>query len=461
MLKLLKWLLYLLLGFIAIALVYALISAPPVMSGMAAKTMCSCVFVTGRTPESVTARELQVFPGLSSVPTEISYSDSTVTATVLWKTSRAIFRRGLGCTLLADMPEAVVRQQQVILADPPMISGADTMAWPFGNLLRDTLVPGVDYDAVQTAVNRGFQSESPDKPLNTHAIVVVHDGQIIAEQYANGFNESSRLMGWSMTKSITNALVGILVRDGKLSVDMAAPVPEWQNDERAKITINDLLHASSGLAWSESYTVPSSTFHDMFIRSDDKALFAAEQELDHSPGTFFEYSGGTTNILSWIIRRTVGDSSYYRFPYDSLFYRIGMFSAIMEPDASGTFVGSSYAFASARDWARFGLLYLNDGMSQGERVLPTGWVKYTTTPAPAAERGQYGAQWWLNHGANAQHDDRIYSRLPPDAFWADGFEEQYVMVIPSRKLVVVRLGVSHFGSRFEQLVVDILTAMPD
>ncbi len=231
-------------------------------------------------------------------------------------------------------------------------------------------------------------------------------------------------------------------------------------DDRKEITLNHLLQAISGLTWSESYFVPTSHFHNMFIRSDDKGAYAASLKLKYKPGEHFEYSSGTTNILSGIIRRTLGDSLYYRFPYERLFYKLGMNSMVMEPDASGTFVGSSYSFASARDWARFGLLYLNDGVWNGERILPEGWVKYTTTPAVPASIGQYGAQWWLNAGAADNAALRKYPDLPTDAYWADGFEEQYVMIIPSHKLVVVRLGISHHGFDFSGLVNSVIKSLP-
>jgi CubicO group peptidase (beta-lactamase class C family) len=246
-----------------------------------------------------------------------------------------------------------------------------------------------------------------------------------------------------MTKSIMNALVGILVKDSALAIDEPAPVDEWQNDERKQITLNNLLHASSGLQWSESYFVPTSDFHTMFIKSDDKAAYAASLKMVHKPEEFFQYSSGTSNIISRIIRRTTTDEHYYRFPYERLFYAIGMNSAILEPDASGTFVGSSYSFATARDWARFGLLYLNDGMWEGKRILPEGWVNYTSTPAPAAMKQQYGAQWWLNRGNRNNPEDLEYPGLPKESLMADGFERQYVLIVPSRQLVIVRLGVTH------------------
>lgn len=427
---------------IVIALTYVSVTFPPVMAGMAAKTVCSCVYVTGRTLESVREKELQVFPGLSSMNIVLT-EDSTVSASLLWHTSKAIYRKGLGCTLLAERTEEEIRQQKIALPSPPAVD-QDTIAWPSGNLVNDSaVVPGVDYNAVAEAVTEAFNDVDPEKPVFTHAVVVVYDGKIVAERYAKGFDHSSRLMGWSMTKSITNALMGILVKDGKLKIDAPAPVAEWQNDERKSITINNLMQASSGLAWSESYFLPSSEFHRMFIHSDDKAAYAASLPLEKEPGTSFEYSSGTTNILSRMIRQTVSDENYYRFPYERLFYKIGMNHAIMEPDASGTFVASSYCFASARDWARFGMLFLNDGVWNGERILPEGWINYSTTPAPAAPKREYGAQVWLNLGDPNDSSKVEYPGLPSEAIIFDGFERNFVVIVPSKKLVVVRLGVTH------------------
>ena len=453
--KFLKIILFALLGIILTAFAYIFITFPPVMAGMAAKTMCSCIFVSGREEQSVRDKELQVFPGLSSAGIKIN-EDSSVTATVIWKTSTAIFRKGLGCTLLAEQPEEEVRAQRPILSPPP--SGQDTIAWPMGDML-DSISTEVNQSLIQQALDDAFNEVDPEAPLNTDAVLVVYDGKIIAERYAEGFDKNSRLMGWSMTKSVTSALIGILVKDGKLDVDKAAPVAEWQGDDRSKITLNHLLQASSGLAWSESYFSPTADFHKMFIKSDDKGGFALSKELAHEPGTFFQYSSGTTNIISKIIRQTVGDSAYYKFPTEKLFNKIGMNHMVMEPDASGTFVGSSYSFATARDWARFGLLYLNDGVWNGEAILPAGWVKYSTTPAPAADLGKYGAQWWLNAGDPHNQQLRKYPDLPPDTYWADGFEEQYVMVIPSKKLVIVRIGVSHHGFDIVKLVNSVIDAV--
>jgi CubicO group peptidase (beta-lactamase class C family) len=271
--------------------------------------------------------------------------------------------------------------------------------------------------------------------------VIVHNGQLVTERYAEGFSSHTPLIGWSMTKSLTNAMVGRLAKQGKLDIQQPAPVTVWKNDERSKITLNDLLHASSGLTWEENYAGPSDATNMLFKRKD-AGLVTVDKKPEFAPGTVFEYSSGTSNLISRIVRETIGDHDYYNTLYNEIFYKIGMYSLVIEPDAGGTFVGSSFSFANARDWARFGLLYLNDGVWNGERILPEGWVAYTVTPAPAAKRGEYGAQFWLNAGEKGNPSNRMYPDAPTDLYWADGFEGQNVFVIPSKNLVIVKLGLS-------------------
>ena len=431
-----------LLTVVILIVAFVMFTFPVIMTGMAAKTMCSCVYVTGRNPGSVVEQELRVMPGLTWADIELNSADSSVTASLLGRTAKAIYRKGLGCTLLFERSEADVRNQRINVPVPPSFD-PDTIPWPTGNKIepanRDSLLK---MDRITQAIDVAFKDVDPENPVNTHAIAVLYDGKLIAEKYAPGFDHNSRLMGWSMTKSITNGLIGILANEGKIHVEDPAPIQEWQNDERKKITLDNLLKANSGLAWSESYFNPYASFHDMFIRSDDKGAYASTLQTEHEPGTYFEYSSASTILLSRIIRQQVGDKNYYRFPYEKLFYKIGMTTAIMEPDASGTFVGSSYCYASARDWARLGLLYLQDGVWNGERILPAGWVKYSTTPSDAALKGEYGAQIWLNAGSKNDPEQCNYPGLPHDAFVFQGFERNTVTVIPSRKLVVVRLGVT-------------------
>jgi CubicO group peptidase (beta-lactamase class C family) len=411
----------------------------PIMSGYSAKHMCSCVMVSGRSPEDVEKNELGRFP-LSLAGAEANLEDSSATATVFGLArQKAIYRKGLGCTLVVEMSEDDLRSAGVTLANLRRVS-QDTIRWPDGDVTSDSIPGNVDLQKVNAMIDFAFEEPGKDKLRRIRSIVVVHRGQIIAERYASPFDKDRKQAGWSMTKSITNALVGILVKDGKLNPAEAAPVAGW-SDDRSRITLNDLLHASSGLDWKENYRAPDGV-NAMLFKRRDMGVFAAQSKLKDEPGKVFYYSSGTTNIISRIVRETVGDESYYRFPYERLFYRIGMLHTTMEPDAGGTFVGSSYCFATARDWARFGLLYLNDGVWNGERILPEGWVKYSTTPASGADKGQYGAQWWLNAGAAGNASNRIYPDAPTDLFWADGYEGQSVFVLPSKDLVIVKLALT-------------------
>lgn len=438
--KILKYVFYTLLLAIATLIIYLGISFPPIMAGMAAKTMCSCMYVSGRSTESVMQKEMQVFPGMDKLNFEFG-KDSSVSVSALFTTKKAIYRKGLGCTLLAERSEEEVRSQKINLPTLPKID-QDTIAWPTGNKISNEKAEGVDYEKLNAAVDGAFADADSTNPIFTHGVVVVYAGKIIGEKYADGFNYNTPQMGWSMTKSITNSLVGLLVKEGKLDISKPAPVGEWKNDERNKITLNDLMHASSGLEWNESYFLPGD-FHNMFIHSDDKGGYAASKKLKYEPNTFFYYSSGTSNLISKIVRQTIGDEDYYKYAFENLFYKIGMLHTTIEVDASGTYVGSSYCFASARDWARFGLLFLNDGVWKGERILPEGWTKYSHTPAPAAKMKEYGAQWWLNAGAADDPVHCKYPGMPAEAVVADGFEGQSVVLIPSKKLVIVRLGVTH------------------
>ena len=215
----------------------------------------------------------------------------------------------------------------------------------------------------------------------TRAIVVLRDGEIVAEQYAPGFSAATPLPAWSMTKSVLNALIGILVGEQRLSITDTALLPQWQPpDPRAAITLEDLLRMRSGLKFSEVYANFSSDVIEMLFNQPDAARYAARQPLDFAPGTTWSYASGTSNILSAIVRRVVGEPDYWDWPRRVLFDPLGMPSAILEPDASGTFVCSSFMLATARDWARFGQLFLQDGVWNGQRILPDGWVSFSTTP---------------------------------------------------------------------------------
>ncbi len=435
--------------------------ALPIISGYGAKNLCSCTMLAGRNAEDVIQQELG--SGLQSFGTfTVSYEDSSATATVFGLAKRkAIYRKGLGCTLVNEITEEELRNQLWKAATPPRVN-QDTISWPTGNKMPDSInLFGYDIELLNKTITEAFEEPGKDKNRRTRAVVVIHDGNVIAEKYAVGFDQNTRLTGWSMTKSLTNAMMGILVKEGKLTLNESAPIEAWKNDERNTITTHNLLQASSVLKWAEVYNGPSDATN-MLFKKRDAGIYASQQPLQHTPGDVFYYSSGTTNILSYIIRQTIGDADYHSFPYKNIFHKIGMYSMTIEPDPGGTFVGSSFSFATARDWARFGLLYLNDGYWINERILPEGWVEYSTTPAKGAKKGEYGAQFWLNAGNPSDIVDRNFPDVPNDMYYLSGFEGQDVFIVPSENLVVVKLGLTS-GNWVDVNIFlkDIIRALPD
>ena len=397
----------------------------PVISGYAAKVVASGVFVAGRPAKDVVGDDLVDFPA-NLASCSVDTRDSSVTASV-WGLARrkAIFRRGLGATLVSGISEEEIRAQKMEVTVPPAVD-QDTVDWPQGD--RVPAAAGEDTTRLGAAVGLAFGGSA------TRAVVVIHRGRLVYERYAPGFDRHTRLIGWSMAKGVTSAMAGILVGQHKLDLQQQAPVEQWKDDDRSRIRVDDLLHMNSGLSWWEMYAGPADATQ-MLFEEEDMGAFAGRSPLRHPPGKVFNYSSGSANILANIIHSKI-DSGYYRWPYEQLFYKIGMYSAVLEPDARGTFVGSSYCYATARDWARFGLLYLRNGVWEGQRILPEGWVDYT-------RRGKgYGAMWWLNS------DGIRFPGVPDDCFACEGYEGQYIWVIPSRDLVVVRLAMEH-GKRLK------------
>jgi CubicO group peptidase (beta-lactamase class C family) len=442
--QLLKRIGLVLLTFALLYVVYYCWISFPIATGYGAKIMCSSVFISERNERDIRAQELSFSP-LDLVSYAINYKDSSVTASMFGLAKRkAVYRKGLGATLVS-ISEDQLRQQQFRLAIMPLVN-RDSTSWPAGDKIADTLPAGINSGKLKQVIADAFVEKDSNHLVRTRAVVVVYDGHLIGEQYAPGFSKDTRLTGWSMTKSITGALTGILVKEGKLNIEKPAPVPEWSeaSDPRHGITIKNLLQQSTGLDFLEDYAKSSDATKMLFERADMGAYTAAHR-LKVKPGSEFYYSSGNSNILSRILRQTIGERDYHAFPYEQLFYKCGMYSMVMEPDASGTFVGSSYCYGTARDWARFGLLYLQDGIFNQERLLPEGWVKATTTPATSALKGEYGFQFWLNAGEKNNPSNRKYPGLPTDMFYCDGFEGQNVFIIPSHKLVVVRLGLTRNG----------------
>jgi len=425
----------------------------PIGTGSKAKIMCSSVFLSGRDPAVVEAEDLGFHPLFKIFKTKVDYEAKSVTCSLLGTglfKSTAVYRDGIGAVLLNDgVTEDDIRKWPVPARDPEIEkTDPEAVNWPTGD--RMVLYPpytNIDVERVRAAADRLFVETDPNHVLRTRALLVVHDGAIVYEKYAPGFTKNTLLLSWSTVKSVTSALVGILVGQGKLDIHRPAPVPEWAgpNDPRRAITLDQLMRMSSGLEWFEAYADrPVSDVNSMLFRKADMAAYAASKPLSAPADTVWNYSSGTANLVQRIIRKACGsDEAYWDFPRRALFDKIGMRSAVMERDASGTFVGSSYLYATARDFARFGLLCANDGVWQGERILPEGWMAYATTPAPAASRGQYGALFWLNAGDPGKPETRPYSKLPANTYFALGFQGQTIAVLPSLKLVVVRLGMTY------------------
>jgi hypothetical protein len=413
----------------ALALSYAY-RAATIGTAYAAKIVCSGVFVSRRDAAAVFMNDVAMddLAAMRVFDVRTDRERSAVTVSLFGRAARtAVFREGLGCALdFGDVARAAVPAP--VPAEP----------------LETRIDPR--FDAV---LDWAFAEPDPSRPRRTRAVVVLHGGRVVAERYAPGFTRETPLAGWSMAKSVTGALAGILVKEGRMARDDPPPVPEWQHagDARKRITLDHLLRMSSGLAFDEDYTDPLADVMRMLFAEPSAGAYAAAQPLDHAPGTRWEYSSGTTNVITHSMRQVLG-ADYAASPRRALFDRIGMSSAVMEADASGTFVGSSFMYATARDWARFGLLYLRDGAWGGERILPEGWVAYSRTPAPTAPGGIYGAHFWLrlHAGASCSRGEPP----PPDAFHASGHEGQHLTIIPSRDLVVVRLGMTRYPCAWDQ-----------
>ena len=420
-----------------------------------AKVLCSIIFGTDRTIDPQRADDVSEdsYRLLRLFRARIDATQQSVTASFLGRRPRsAVYRAGLGATLTYSH-ESLLQLRTAAISEPRIERAAT----------RGAVLSGPRID---TLVDAAFTEPQPKRLRRTRAIVVLRDGQIVAEKYASGFSDTTPLPGWSMTKSVVGALIGILVGEGRLTLHDKALLPHWQPpDPRAEINLEDLLRMRSGLKFTEAYSDFSSDVIEMLFNRPDAAAYAASQPLLAAPGTAWSYSSGTTNILSGIARRIIGEVDYLQWPRRALFDPIGMTSAVMEPDASGTFVGSSFMFATARDWARFGQLYLDDGMCEGVRIIPDGWVRFSTTATAQSPGGIYGGHWWLKLQPELGGASRAAEHIPADAFFAVGHEGQVLTIVPSLRLVVVRLGLSIYVDAWDHAafladLVDALAGRP-
>ena len=411
----------------------------PIITGYAAKNLASDVFVSGREPADVEALDLH-FSFIKFTRNKVDFENKTVTSRFLWGKSVAAYRDGYGVTLLRGKKAAELQAEKYPLA--PEAEGPDCLE-PGDSALTARLAP-----IAKALVDDHAYNGTP------FAFVVLHEGKVVAERYREGLNARTRFLSWSMAKSFTNALAGVMCGDGLVDVFAPTGIPEWQGDERAAITLNDLMQMQSGLQWNEDYGNRSDV-NLMLHREKDMGLFAIDKPLEHKPGTFWYYSSGSTNIVMRYLRgKFASDKEFLTYYRERIFAPLGIRNAVFEPDMSGTPVGSSYLYITAREYASFGQLYLGDGVFQGRRILPEGWVEYSVTPASASNDG-YGAFFWLNK-------DKFWPDIPEDMFNCQGHDGQEIFIIPSKDLVVVVLGYSPKPDRvvdWNALVKDIISQL--
>ncbi|KXO76509.1 serine hydrolase domain-containing protein [Brucella anthropi] len=392
-------------------------------TGYAAKIICSNVFVAGRDADSVLADDVQA-PGnplLRFLNASLDKNNSSVTVRIFgfFAPSTATYRPALGCANI---------QKDDLRVEIP--TGPQVPAEPI-RIEADPAVQAVIED--QALAGPGMR-----------AIAVIRDGKLIAENYGPGFNADTPLLGWSMTKSVIATLIGMRIAEGRMSLESTALLLEWKSDERAKISLANLMAMNSGLRFDEDYGTVTDVTRMLYLEPD-MAGFAASLPLEAAPGTKFNYSSGTANILSELFMDSFNSrEEALAYPRLALFGPLGMSSTILETDASGVFAGSSYMYATARDWARLGAFLADGGNLYGKPVLPADYISFMRTPRPESD-GRYGsAQVWLQiSGVKAGVDG-----IPEDAFWMSGHDGQSVMIVPSMHLAVVRLGLTPSRVRY-------------
>ncbi len=394
----------------------------PIITGYSAKNLASGVFVSKRTQQSLENEDLN-FSFIRFVKNKIDHQNKTVSSSFLWNETTAKYHEGFGCTIYPNNYWEALNLPTLNEA----LDNSDKLAWPQGNLIADTIPQGIDMNKLRTVADDMF-SEQGDK--QTFGLMVVYKGQVVLEKYRADFNHKSKFLSWSVAKSIMNGIVGARVAEKKLDIYEPLSIKGVQRN----ITINNLLQMNSGLEWNENYGNQSDVTI-MLHKVNDMALYAWSRELIHEPGQHWCYSSGSSNVVSAALRQSFkSDEEYWRYPKEHFFNKIGMSNTVFELDFAGNFVASSYVYATLRDYARFGLLYLQNGKWEGEQILPQGWVRYTKMVA-SGSKGEYGSSFWLN--ANEKMPN-----TPTDALMCKGHDGQFIIILPSDQLVIVRTGYS-------------------
>jgi CubicO group peptidase (beta-lactamase class C family) len=394
-------------------------------AGYAAHNACALTAIAGRGDPEEDLPPNPLVPVLSTAP-EQDRATSSILGVLVPQTAWAT--TGFGCTLDDGRPAL------------PVPTPVDPAANPYA-----TAAPAAPQPGVRAALDHAFGTDlsAADRAaLGTRAVVVLKDGELVAERYADGFGPATPQLGWSMAKSVTNLLVGRLVQEGEVALDDDHLRPEWDGDRRADITVRQLLQMTSGLAWDETYALNTPITRMLYLEHDMGAYVAA-QDLAHDPGTYQQYSSGSSTLLCSILAERTGRGP--NLPRDLLFAPLGLAGAVLEPDAVGTPVCSSYLWATPREWAAVGQFALDDGVWNGQRLLPSGWLADSTkaVDVTSAEPAPYASGWWPNRRVDGS---LVEAGLPADAFFAEGHDGQWTIVVPSQRLVVVRLGFTPTGA---------------
>ncbi|WP_310556002.1 serine hydrolase [Flavobacterium sp.] len=402
------------------------------ISGFSAKSIASGHFIDNRSVALIekTDNDIDLIDlAKNSIDDAQRFATSSVYGL---KERKAIYREGLGATLVNDDYDAT--KPYLV---PKRTTANHNLAFPYGDQEPEKYVfDNIDYTKLNAAVENAFDKKGEIKK-RTRSLLVIYKDKIIAEKYDTGFTKNSKILGWSMTKSITATYFGILQKQRNFDINKPVPFASWQNDDRKKITTNDLLHMNSGLEWEEDYGKISDATR-MLFQSEDMTKPQMEKNLVGKPNNTWNYSSGTTNLLSGILRNQFKThQEYLDFWYSSLIDKIGMHSMIVEQDMSGNYIGSSYGWATTRDWSKFGLLYLHKGNWNGDQIFDESWAKYVSTPTNDSN-GIYGGHFWLNAGGR-------YPDAPKDLYSANGFQGQMVYIIPSLDMVIVRMGLKEEG----------------
>ncbi|PIB92579.1 serine hydrolase [Caulobacter sp. FWC2] len=419
--------------------------------GLTAQTLCAETFISGLPPERIFHDSVAARPGLNLIAWGLRYNIDQQRREVsaswlgLARTS-AVHRGPAGCQLNHGRP----------IAPAPILAPIAVSTTPWIKAPADT--------RIEAALDQAF-AEPAKGAHRVRAIVIVRDGQIVGERYGPGVRSDTALPGYSLTKTAIGALTGVAVRQGRLRMDQAAPVTQWRaaGDPRATITPNALLRMTSGLDAAETHSGFDPTSRMLFLEPD-MAAYAQDLPAKQAQGHAFAYQSANTLILSRILANLAGgrEADALSFVRRELFAPLGMTTAVLQTDAAGTPVGSEGMLASARDWARLGQLFMDDGIHDGRRILPEGWVAYATRPTLG---GPYGAGLWLARASKPTPLSIItQASLPADAFYASGDLGQRIYILPSARLVVVRLAASTgpaFGIRADMTLLGALSSASD